>query len=284
MLPSDTSLSVGRRSRLALADPPSARNASRSAGEGANARMLIDDEDEKSVSTSGAMIWGMARPGGFATTGSKDAVLDAGADCGGKSEGRDIFVSRNTLASGLRPLRSFGSTEFQRRCAVLALSSPSGACACVLSLGTDSGSEIVRLGAGGIGRGPSPVSLAKRRLTTWGSGRTSKGSSLSTPSKLGLVMDVGEVENAEGCSTGGGSERCARQLGSMTSSVSDWNDRDISSTLRLLSSELIRLNGMRDVLRGEIASPPGRLLSASVSAKGEKRVETVETVKRGAED
>lgn len=49
----ETSLSVGRRSRLVLLDPPSARSASRSAGEGAKARMVID---EKSESMSGGDV------------------------------------------------------------------------------------------------------------------------------------------------------------------------------------------------------------------------------------
>lgn len=163
---------------------------------------------------------------------------------------------------------------------LLFLSSLSSACACVLSLGTDSGSEIVRLGAGGtIGRGLSTVSLEKRCLTESGGRRTSKGSSWSTPSKLGLVMDVGEVENAEGCSTGAGRERCARQLGSMTPSVSDWNGRDMSSMLRLFSSELMRLNGMSDVLRGEIASPPGTSIPAtSDSSEGSATQQYIRTV------
>ena len=115
-----TSLSVGNRSRLVLPDEPSARvSASRSAGEGAKARIDSVENTDSESEDGGCKILGML---------SEDPVDEGWETMLSNEEGLwpvpnigNDFLNWKTLASGLSPFFSLCSRgeENHRRCVLI---------------------------------------------------------------------------------------------------------------------------------------------------------------------
>lgn len=132
MLAIDTSLKVGKRSKLVFVEDPNARvSASRSAGEGANARIESVERNESMKDPGAAECAGgggsgraVVEPlrGGSAPCEDMLGKVSYLAGATVRMVGLDGFLSWKTLASGFNPffslVLSLGEEENQRLCAV----------------------------------------------------------------------------------------------------------------------------------------------------------------------
>jgi len=176
MLP--TSLRLGSRSKLVFVDPPRARcSASRSAGDGANARMA-SPEKKPGVLLLVAVVVVVALPLALSLlllaapdTGQSDVEGLRASNAGVvRTPNNGLAEKLKTLASGLSPRRdSVPSTVERLSLSGLRHHRVRASCWCIASMGGGAGSELARDHTPG-------TSIGSEVIRWRGSGRIPNGS------------------------------------------------------------------------------------------------------------